>query len=152
VVQLALNVADLDEANDSYLRLFDTAPSKVRPGYANFASSEPPLKLVLVEGAGDPASINHLGVEVATAQDVAAARSCLGNEGMKVVVEEHTTCCCAVQNKVWADGPDGAHWEWYTALADADSENGLDGDGRCCPTPSPRHVAGASSTPSLACL
>ncbi len=151
-VQLALNVADLDEAIDFYSRLFDTAPSKVRPGYANFAVAEPPLKLVLVEGAGDPGSINHLGVEVATAQAVAAATTRLANQGMNAVVEEHTTCCYAVQDKVWVDGPDDAHWEVYTVLADADDENGLDGDGRCCTTTSPRHVSGASSSPSSSCL
>ncbi|MGO8870158.1 MAG: ArsI/CadI family heavy metal resistance metalloenzyme [Acidimicrobiales bacterium] len=131
-VQLALNVSDLDEAIAFYSKLFSTEPAKVRPGYANFAIAEPALKLVLIEGAGEAGSINHLGVEVASTDDVAAATSRLSEEGMETDVEEATTCCYAVQDKVWVDGPDGAKWEIYTVLADADSPEGLGGDERCC--------------------
>jgi len=131
-VQLALNVSNLDEAIDFYSKLFGAEPSKIRPGYANFAIAEPPLKLVLIEGGGEPGSINHLGVEVASTAEVSSATSRLSGQGMETDVEEQATCCYAVQDKVWVDGPDGARWEIYTVLADADGPEGLGGDERCC--------------------
>ncbi len=123
-VQLALNVSDLDQAIAFYSALFDAEPAKVRPGYANFALTEPPLKLVLIEGAGEPGSINHLGVEVASTDEVAEATAAFAAKGMGTMVEEATTCCYAVQDKVWVDGPDGARWEVYTVLADATGPGG----------------------------
>lgn len=120
-VQLALNVADLDEAIDFYSKLFAAEPAKVRPGYANFAIADPPLKLVLFEGAGDPGTLNHLGVEVATPADVAAASARVAGEGLGTKDQTATTCCYAVQDKVWVRGPDN-DWEIYTVLADAPSE------------------------------
>ena len=131
-VQLALNVSNLDEAIEFYSKLFQTQPAKVRPGYANFAIAEPPLKLVLMEGGGEPGSINHLGVEVASTDEVAAATSMLAGAGLATLVEDATTCCFAVQDKVWVDGPDGAKWEVYTVLADVASGEGLV-DGCCVP-------------------
>ncbi|MEI6701131.1 MAG: ArsI/CadI family heavy metal resistance metalloenzyme [Actinomycetota bacterium] len=131
-VQLALNVSNLDEAIEFYSKLFQTQPAKVRPGYANFAIVEPPLKLVLMEGGGEPGSINHLGVEVASTEEVAAATSMLAKEGLATLVEDATTCCFAVQDKVWVDGPDGAKWEVYTVLSDVASPEGLV-DGCCVP-------------------
>jgi len=118
-VQLALRVADLDAAIDFYGRLFDAQPAKRRPGYANFAIAEPPLKLVLLEGDGDePTRLDHLGVEVASTDDVAAATTRLANAGLDTRVQEQTTCCYAVQDKVWVNGPGGEPWEVYTVLAD----------------------------------
>src|SRR5271168_2551516 len=99
-IQLALNVSNLDEAISFYSKFFNTPPAKVRAGYANFAVSEPPLKLVLIEGVGEPGSINHLGVEVRSSDEVVAATTRLSNEGMSTDIEESTTCCYAVQNKV----------------------------------------------------
>ena len=133
-VQLALNVSDLDEAITFYSTLFHTGPAKVRTGYANFAIENPPLKLVLIEGAGEPGSVNHLGVEVMTTEEVRAATVHLVDHGCATTVEEGTTCCHAVQDKVWVDGPDGSRWEVYTVLADADGPEGRSGDERCCPT------------------
>src|SRR5664280_1423240 len=119
-VQLALNVADLNEAIDFYSKLFATEPAKVRPGYANFAVVDPPLKLVLIEDANQtPGTLNHLGVEVPTNDEVSAAQTRLAGEGLATAVEEQTTCCYAVQDKVWVEGPDGNRWEVYTVLADA---------------------------------
>ncbi len=107
-VQLALNVADIDEAIAFYSKLFNTAPAKVRPGYANFAVVDPPLKLVLIEDANQtPGSLNHLGVEVPSTEDVAAAQSRLAADGLATAVEEQTACCYALQDKVWVDGPGG---------------------------------------------
>src|SRR5919108_2627538 len=104
-VQLALNVADLDGAIDFYSKLFGTAPAKVRPGYANFAIAEPPLKLILIAGHGEPGSLNHLGVEVESTDDVAATQQRLAGEGLPTATEDEVTCCYAVQDKVWVDAP-----------------------------------------------
>lgn len=123
-VQLALNVSDLDAAVDFYSRLFATEPAKRRPGYANFAVADPPLKLVLVEGAGDPGTLNHLGVEVPDADAVTAATASLRDEGLATAVEQGVACCFAVQDKVWVDGPDGEPWEVYTVLGDAEHPQG----------------------------
>ena len=129
-VQLALNVADLDAAVEFYSKLFGVAPAKRRPGYANFAIAEPPLKLVLIEhpdgrGHGVAGALNHLGVEVETPEQVQAATARLVGEGLDPEVQESTTCCYAVQDKAWVDDPDGAPWEVYTVLADASEETEL---------------------------
>ena len=122
-VQLALNVSDLDAAVDFYSKLFDAEPAKRHPGYANFAVADPPLKLILIEGHGDPASLNHLGVEVESTDEVGAAQARLSGEGLATATEDNVTCCYAVQDKVWVDDPDGAPWEIYTVLADSDASN-----------------------------
>ena len=123
-VQLALNVRDLDAAVTFYSRLFDAEPAKRRPGYANFALSSPPLKLVLIEdaagrGDGVRGALNHLGIEVAEPAQVGAAAARLTGHGLDTLTEDATTCCYAVQDKVWVHDPDGAPWEVYTVLADA---------------------------------
>ena len=123
-VQLALNVSDLDAAIDFYSKLFGTEPAKTRPGYANFAIAEPPLKLVLVEGAGQPGSLNHLGVEVDSTDEVTAAQTRLSSEGLACATEDQVACCYAIQDKVWVDAPDGEPWEIYTVLADVEHEAG----------------------------
>ncbi len=128
-VQLALNVSSLDEAIEFYSKFFKTEPAKVRPGYANFAIDEPPLKLVLMENAGTPGSINHLGIEVFAIDEVAAASEYLSSVGMATRLEESTTCCFAVQDKVWVDGVDGSPWEIYTVLEDSATSCGVSGDG-----------------------
>jgi catechol 2,3-dioxygenase-like lactoylglutathione lyase family enzyme len=118
-VQLALNVPDIDEAIAFYSKLFATEPHKIKPGYANFAIADPPLKLVLFEKAGADSRLNHLGVEVMSTDEVFAHQARLNNEGVDSV-EESGTCCFAKQDKVWVDGPDGA-WEIYTVLEDSDA-------------------------------
>jgi predicted enzyme related to lactoylglutathione lyase len=115
-VQLALNVEDLDSAVGFYSRLFGTAPAKVRPGYANFAITEPPLKLVLIENRGQGGTLNHLGVEVASTDEVAAAQRRLADAGLDTATEDGVACCYARQDKVWVDGPSGEPWEIYTVL------------------------------------
>ena len=118
-VQLALNVNDLQAAIDFYTNLFGVQPAKVREGYANFAIAEPPLKLVLIENPGQGGTLNHLGVEVERSDQVAAATSRLAEAGLAPEVEEQTTCCFALQDKVWVHGPDAEPWEIYTVLDDA---------------------------------
>jgi lactoylglutathione lyase len=117
-VQLALNVPNLDEAVAFYSKLFATQPAKRKPGYANFAIADPPLKLVLFENASADGRLNHLGVEVADSDDVWAHQQRLTTEGVDSI-EESGTCCFAKQDKVWVDGPDGA-WEIYAVLEDSD--------------------------------
>ena len=136
-VQLALNVSNIDEAVAFYSKLFATPPAKRRPGYANFAITDPPLKLVLIEGMGSPGALNHLGVEVDGTDEVAAAQSRLRGEGLAVAVEDEVECCFALQDKVWVDAPDGEPWEIYTVLADVEMPagqlRGVDpGDSMCC--------------------
>ncbi|MBA2324032.1 MAG: VOC family protein [Pseudonocardiales bacterium] len=119
-VQLALRVSDLEASIEFYRRLFGVEPAKRRPGYANFAVTEPPLKLVLIEGAADqPTVMDHLGVEVDTTTEVDAATSRLAELGLFTRVENDTTCCYAVQDKVWVHGPGAEPWEVYTVKADA---------------------------------
>ena len=149
-VQLALNVSDLDEAITFHSALFGTGPAKVRPGYANFAVADPPLKLVLIEGMGDPGSINHLGVEVDSTDEVAAATTSLATEGLATLVEEATTCCYALQDKVWVEDPDGAPWEVYAVLADAPAESGVGCDGNCG-VPTGNEVAPADTAAPSCC-
>src|SRR5260370_51917 len=123
-VQLALNVSDLDQAIGFYTKLFGTEPAKVRPGYANFAVADPPLKLVLIEGQSPGGTLNHLGVEVSSTSEVTAAQHRLAAVGLATATEEDVTCCYAVQDKVWVDGPDAEPWEFYTVLADAEMPAG----------------------------
>ncbi|HYN67009.1 MAG TPA: ArsI/CadI family heavy metal resistance metalloenzyme [Ornithinibacter sp.] len=144
-VQLALNVSDLEASVAFYSAMFGVEPHKRRPGYANFAIAEPPLKLVLIEtsdatrGTGAAGALNHLGVEVASTDDVAAARARFTEAGLAAFDENDTTCCYALQDKVWVHDPAGAPWEVYTVK----DENPADarpatasleilGDGACC--------------------
>jgi catechol 2,3-dioxygenase-like lactoylglutathione lyase family enzyme len=119
-VQLALNVNDIDEAVSFYTALFGTGPAKRRPGYANFAIDQPPLKLVLLENPGQGGTLNHLGVEVDSAGTVDAEQARLAQAGLAAVDERDTTCCYARQDKFWVTGaPGGERWEIYTVLADS---------------------------------
>lgn len=127
-VQLSLNVSDLNAAVDFYRRLFGTEPTKLKPGYANFAIDDPPLKLILNSpGNGPGATINHLGVEVAGTGQVDQARQRLQGAGLNPEPEDEARCCYARQAKVWAHDPDGAAWEYYTVLADLDTPDGQPG-------------------------
>jgi Glyoxalase/Bleomycin resistance protein/Dioxygenase superfamily len=130
-IQLALNVDDLGESIAFYAKLFATAPAKVRPGYANFAIAEPPLKLVLLENPGHGGSLNHLGVEVASTGAVQAEQARLAEAGLAAVEERDTTCCYARQDKFWVTGaPDSEQWEIYTVLNDSPTFWGPDGSQR----------------------
>ncbi len=151
-IQLALNVADLDQAIAFYSKLFGVDPAKVRPGYANFAVADPPLKLVLIEDAGQtPHSLNHLGVEVDSTEEVAAARKRLEDAGLPTATEEQVTCCYALQDKVWVDGPGSRPWEIYTVLDDVEMPPGQlrtmgPSEATCCTTRPDPAVAGPASS------
>lgn len=132
-VQLALNVDDLDTAIAFYSKLFRTEPAKVRPGYANFAVAEPPLKLVLLENPGQGGSLNHLGVEVADVDTVDAEQARLVEAGLASVDERGATCCYAKQDKFWVQGaPSGERWEIYTVLADSATFRATEDAGPAC--------------------
>lgn len=116
-VQLSINVSDFDAAVAFYSRLFGAAPAKLRPGYANFALDDPPLKLVMnCPGNGPGGTINHLGIEVGSTADVTHAEARLAAAGLPTEPEPGAVCCYAWQDKVWARDPDGVAWEYYTVL------------------------------------
>ncbi|MCK8614908.1 ArsI/CadI family heavy metal resistance metalloenzyme [Gordonia sp. C13] len=120
-MQLALNVDDLDASVEFYSKLFNTSPAKLKPGYANFAIAEPPLKLVLLENPGQGGTINHLGVEVESSEKVHAEIARLSGEDLFTQEEINSTCCFAKQDKVWVIGPANEKWEVYTVLADSET-------------------------------
>ena len=132
-IQLALNVDDLDASIAFYSTLFGTEPAKTRPGYANFAIADPPLKLVLLENPGAGGTLNHLGVEVADVDAVDAEQTRLTELGLASTDERGTTCCYAEQDKFWVEGsPHGERWEIYTVLADSTTFSGDPGGGPAC--------------------
>ena len=124
-IQLALNVDDVEAATAFYAQLFGTQPAKTRPGYANFAIADPPLKLVLLENPGQGGTLNHLGIEVGSTDEVDAEQNRLAGLGLASVDERGTTCCYAKQDKFWVQGaPNGEQWEIYTVLADSPTFSG----------------------------
>jgi catechol 2,3-dioxygenase-like lactoylglutathione lyase family enzyme len=149
-IQLALNVDDLETSIVFYSSLFGTTPAKVRPGYANFAVAEPPLKLVLLENPGEGGSINHLGVEVSDVDTVDAEQARLAEHGLATLDERGTTCCYAKQDKFWVAGaPDGERWEVYTVLADSQTFGAGAGEEEapgCCGTSSADAAAPVGAT------
>ncbi|TDC39788.1 glyoxalase/bleomycin resistance/dioxygenase family protein [Micromonospora sp. 15K316] len=145
--QLALRVSDLDSSVAFYTKLFGVEPAKRRPGYANFAVANPPLKLVLIEGEADqPTVLDHLGVEVFSTDDVDAAASRLTDSGLITLEESDTACCYALQDKVWVRGPGNEPWEVYTVKADADTLTKTGDDGACrCGEPNDADAAKATA-------
>ncbi len=131
-VQLALNVDNLDDAIAFYSTLFGAEPHKVKPGYANFALTEPPLKLVLLENPGQGGALNHLGVEVDSSEQVHSEIARLSGAGLFTAEEIGQTCCFATQDKVWVTGPGGERWEVYTVLADSETFGGAPAPGATC--------------------
>jgi catechol 2,3-dioxygenase-like lactoylglutathione lyase family enzyme len=150
-VQLALNVTDLDAAVAFYARLFDTEPAKRKPGYANFAIADPPLKLVLLQGP-EGGTLNHLGVETETADEVVAAEARLSATGLQTTGVDDTVCCYAEKVETWVNDPDGAPWEWYVKTADSDRPDGVELDEEagsvCCTTPAAEPVTLGSTRAS----
>lgn len=132
-IQLALNVDDVDAAVEFYSTLLDTRPTKLRPGYANFAIENPPLKLVLIQNAGATGTLNHLGVERASMEEVQVEADRLEAAGLSLEVEGEVVCCYARQDKHWVTGPDGQRWENYVVLADAPASSA----GEAAPTSPP---------------
>lgn len=134
-LQLALNVDNLDEAIEFYSKMFDTKPAKLRPGYANFAIDSPPLKFVLFEGEGANGTINHLGVETETADEVVAAEARLSETGLETTGVDDTVCCYAEKTETWLQSPDGHRWEWYVKTGDAEQAEFVSKTDPSAPTP-----------------
>lgn len=124
-IQLALNVDDVDAAVAFYSAMFGVEPAKRRPGYANFAIAEPPLKLVLLQNKGQGGTLNHLGVELSSVAEVDAAQARLADAGLTEQTAERGTCCYALQEKFWVSGPDGEPWEHYVVLADSPAKEAV---------------------------
>ena len=140
-LHLALNITNMDASIAFYTALFETKPSKVRPGYAKFEVSTPPLNLTLNEAtqvAGN--HINHLGIEVRLPSMVMGQADRLRQLGMDILLEENTTCCYAIQDKVWVKDPDGHAWETFVVLKDTEEKNDADRPAACC---SPTQKEGA---------
>lgn len=149
-VQLALRVPDLEGSVAFYTKLFGTEPAKRRPGYANFAIENPPLKLVLLEGEPDqPTVMDHLGVEVFSTDEVNAATERLTQAGLVTLEENNTECCYALQDKVWVRGPGNEPWEVYTVKADSDQLEKAT-DSACC-TPAGEKESVTSAARSDCC-
>ena len=153
-VQLALNVTDLDAAIEFYSKLFHTEPAKRKPGYANFAIADPPLKLVLLQSS-EGGTLNHLGVETETATEVVAAEARLAGSGLHTTGVDDTVCCFAEKVETWVTDPDGAPWEWYVKTADSDDPAGIGFDDTtgtaCCAAPATAPVTLGSRANSPAC-
>ena len=119
--QLSINVDDVDASVEFYTKLFGVGPAKHRPGYANFVVADPPMKLVVVENEGEPGSINHVGIEFDSGEEVAARTEQVAAAGLPVEVDEAHTCCFATQEKAWTRDDDGVPWELYTVVADTEN-------------------------------
>ncbi len=151
-LQLALNVDDLDAAVAFYSKMFGTEPAKIKPGYANFAIANPPLKLVLFEGE-ETGTLNHLGVEATTSAEVIEAEQRLITSGLETTGIDDTVCCYAEKTETWLAGPDGTRWEWYVVTGDTDTAEfssrtqGTEAGGVCC-APDPASEADDDSTSS----
>ena len=141
-LQLALNVDDIDRAVDFYSKLFDAKPAKRKPGYANFAIENPPLKLVLFEVKDAPERLNHLGVEVFDGEAVNVATERLRAAGLETLVEDEKTCCYAKQDKVWTVEPQGLRWEWYRVLEHSETFSGAPAAGEASEVGAARTVEG----------
>ena len=133
-LQLAIDVGNLNEAIAFYSKMFSTEPTKVRPGYANFAIEDPPLKLVLFENSDGGGSINHLGVEVDDAHLVHVAQARMTDEGLSTSGIHETMCCYAEKTETWIEGPDDVRWEWYVRHGDSEQFANVvvSSDGDCC--------------------
>jgi catechol 2,3-dioxygenase-like lactoylglutathione lyase family enzyme len=151
-VQLALRVSDLEGSIAFYSKLFGAEPAKRRPGYANFAIEQPPLKLVLIEGeAEQPTVMDHLGVEVFSSDEVVAATSRLTDAGLVTLTEDNTECCYALQDKVWVRGPGQEPWEVYVVKGDSDTLTKAADSACCTPATSAEAVGAAASTSASCC-
>lgn len=154
-VQLALNVSNIDEAVAFYSKLFATEPSKRKPGYANFAVADPPLKLVLIESDGG-GTLNHLGVEVETGDEVLATEARLTGDGLATTGIDDSTCCYAQKTETWVNDPDGAPWEVYVKTGDAEqmsntAHSDADVASCCAPAAISESVAAGAGPASTCC-
>jgi catechol 2,3-dioxygenase-like lactoylglutathione lyase family enzyme len=116
---LALNVRNVERSMEFYRKMLGIEPSKVRAGYAKFNVENPPLNLTLNEVSfNERGALSHLGIQVASTDDVLAMREKWMDEGLATRDEMQTSCCYAVQDKTWVRDPDGNEWEAFVVLED----------------------------------
>ncbi len=130
---LALNVSNVEGSIEFYKKMLGIEPSKIRTGYAKFDVQNPPLNLTLNQSAAaSKGSLSHLGIQVATSEDVTALKQRWEAEGLVTREEKQTTCCYAVQDKAWVHDPDGNEWEAFVVLEDNLPEGTKNTEGECC--------------------
>jgi predicted enzyme related to lactoylglutathione lyase len=131
---LALTVSDVERSIPFYEALFGVAPEKVRPGYAKFSVAEPALNFTLNTGERDAAlgAFNHAGIQVASTDDVLAAKLRLKRAGLATFDEMDTTCCYAHQDKIWVRDPDGTPWEVFVTHSDREQPDEPAAAKACC--------------------
>lgn len=143
---ISLNVSDIEASVAFYEKAFGVTATKRRPGYAKFDLQSPSLNLAMQEGPRTGINASHFGIQVASSADVLAARKAFEAQGLKTSVEDQSTCCYALQDKVWIEDPDGNAWEVFVVLADANTMGGSVRDtGEACCSPDPHEMAGASA-------
>jgi catechol 2,3-dioxygenase-like lactoylglutathione lyase family enzyme len=149
---LALNVRDVEKSIGFYQKMLGIEPSKVRTGYAKFDVSNPPLNLTLNEVAfADRGALSHLGIQVATTDDVLAVRTSWEEKGLIPRDEMQTTCCYALQDKAWVSDPDGNEWEVFTVLEDNLSEEVQGAADKTCCVPTFVDAEGKQQNVATAC-
>jgi catechol 2,3-dioxygenase-like lactoylglutathione lyase family enzyme len=127
---VSLNVTDIDASVAFYEKVFDVPATKRRPGYAKFDLVTPALNLSIVEAPRSGVNASHFGIQVASTDDVALAAERFKRSGLQTVAEENTSCCYAVQDKVWVEDPDGNMWEVF--VVKGDSATMRDDQTACC--------------------
>src|SRR6185503_1381286 len=115
---VSLNVSNIDASVDFYQKVFGTAATKRRPGYAKFDLEHPALNLTMQEAPRSGVNASHFGVQVASSEDVAVAWTRFKEAGLKTFTEENRSCCYALQDKVWVEDPDGNMWEVFVVKGD----------------------------------
>ena len=149
---LAINVRDVEKSIEFYKKMFDIEPSKVRTGYAKFDVANPPLNFTLNQVAfSDSGALSHLGIQVATTDDVVAVRDQWKEKGLVPREEMQTTCCYALQDKAWVFDPDGNEWEVFVVLKDNLSEKVQGSADKTCCTPTFVDVDGKKQEVATSC-
>lgn len=147
---VSLNVSDVEASVAFYEKAFGVKATKRRPGYAKFDLAEPSLNLTMQEAPRTGLNAAHFGVQVTSTDDVVAARSRFEAAGLATRVEENTSCCYAVQDKVWVEDPDGNAWEVFVVKTDADVMHDAPADGACCVPPGAAAPATSAAAPETA--
>lgn len=149
---LAINVRDVETSIPFYKKMFGIEPSKVRTGYAKFDVQSPPLNFTLNQVPfSERGALSHLGIQVATSEDVVAMRGRWEAEGLLPREEMQTTCCYALQDKAWVNDPDGNEWEVFVVLEDNLSEEVQGAADKTCCVPTFVGIGGQKQEVQTAC-
>lgn len=138
---LAINVRNVEESINFYKKMFGIEPSKVRTGYAKFDVHEPPLNFTLNQVPfGERGALSHLGIQVASTEDVIAVRERWAQAGLVTRDEMDTNCCYAIQDKTWVHDPDNNEWEVFVVKKD-----NLEESSGCCVSDEEGNIACATT-------